>query len=260
MKRIQIFAKGNVDIHDSLHSSKVNNVVVWNGINTIIRNKYPGFTVRLKHETWTRSDALLGANGIVPFKLANRHLNLGSYPLNSQFSSLVFEAEPDLFVFSIQPDVMSNLMRHNIEDFLFFANDAASWTTVDRAWLSAEFTSAGYLTAEVSFDNFNAIISRIRAQSDAPILIYNLSSAIPGDIIHCYVGMEGSISSRIKKFNLKLTELSEQTGVSIVDVDALLAKFGANQLQIDTTHLTAGGYEIVAHEVVRILEDLAFFD
>ena len=108
--------------------------------------------------------------------------------------------------------------------------------------------------------NFTAIIEQIRTQSEAPILIYNMSPITPGEMIHCYQGIGETYSTRIRKFNLGLIELSEKTGVSIIDIDTLLARKGADALKLDTVHLTATGYRLVAEEVVRVLADLGLLD
>ena len=65
-----------------------------------------------------------------------------------------------------------------------------------------------------------------------------------------------TFATRIRRFNLGLADLSERTGVSIIDVDSLLARAGADRLKLDALHLTAEGYRLVAEEVVRVLEDL----
>ena len=57
-----------------------------------------------------------------------------------------------------------------------------------------------------------------------------------------------------------LIELSERTGVSIVDVESLLARKGADALKLDPVHLTPTGYRLVAEEVVRVLGDLGVLD
>jgi lysophospholipase L1-like esterase len=54
--------------------------------------------------------------------------------------------------------------------------------------------------------------------------------------------------------------LSEETGVSIVDVDTIVARHGADALKIDAMHLTPEGYKLVAREVVRVLDDLGLFE
>ncbi|MFI4933635.1 MAG: SGNH/GDSL hydrolase family protein [Caulobacterales bacterium] len=257
MSRLTIFAKGNLDVRDSLHALKLGDKLVWNGVNEILRARLPGSVARVRHETWTRSDALLEADGTIPPALAERSLALGAYPLASQFSQAVFEAEADAFVLSIQPDLASHLLRHRRDGFLFYPNDWRSWPQPDQAWLRESFVGAGFIEPSASMTNFARIVARIRARSSAPILIYNVSSVVPGEQIHAHDGMGDILSTRIRRFNLGLIELSQQTGVSIVDVDMIVARAGADRLKYDALHLTGEGCRAVAEEVVRVLDDLA---
>jgi len=256
MARLQIFAKGNVDVHDTLHSCRIGDRVMWNGVNAALRAHRPGVTARLKHETWTRSDAVLAAPGRPPPDLAERSLQLGAYPMESQFSTSLFDTDADVYVLSIQPDLATGLMRHKHHDYLFYPNNSAGWDETDRAWLRSEFTSTGRIDVADSTENMIRIVERIRERSESPILVFNASPIVPGDNTHCYSGVGETAATRIRQFNLRLVEVSDRTGVSIVDVDALIARHGADRLKIDTLHLTPEGYEIVAHEVVRILADL----
>ena len=133
------------------------------------------------------------------------------------------------------------------------------WPQADRDWIRADFDSAPALDLVRSMDNFVRIVERIRARTEAPILIYNVSSAVPGEQIHDYRGLEDSFSARIRQFNLGLIELSQKTGISVIDVDAILARAGADRLKLDAVHLNAEGCRLVAAEVVRVLEDLGLF-
>jgi hypothetical protein len=260
VKRLALFAKGNVDVHDSLHSCRIGGRLLWNGINDVLRAADMRVTVRLRHETWTRSDALLGACGAIPPDIASRDLPLGAYSAESQFSRAIFETPADAIVLSIQPDVMSGMMRHKAGDFLFYPSERASWTRADQDWLAREFEPVRALSVEASMRNFTALIEKIRAVSAAPILVYNLSPVIPGDHVHCYQGLDETLSTRIRKFNLALTALSEDTGISIIDVDTLVARGGADALKIDAAHLSGQGYALLAREVVRVLGDLGLLD
>ncbi len=259
-KRLTLFVKGNVDVHDSLHSCRVGGKLSWNGINEVLRGSHPGCLARIKHETWTRSDALLRSDGTVPKCVAERRLPLGSYPAESQFSHAIFDTCADAIILSIQPDLTTGLLKHKREGFLFYASERANWTADDRQWLASEFVPAAILQPEESMSHFTAIIERIRHRSPAPILIYNLSPVIPGEALHCYQGLDETYSTRIRKFNLGLIELSRKTGISIVDVESLLARKGAEALKLDAVHLTSEGYRFVAEEVVRILGDCGVLD
>lgn len=256
MSRLVVFAKGNLDVKDSLHSLIVGGKVLWNGVNEIVRSRFPETTIQVRHETWTRSDALLAATGNVPSEFGQKNLALGAYPLRSQFSRALFEATADVFVFSVMPDVATLLHQHKIGRHLFYAYDPEAWPAEDQQWLQDEFVEVPPLDAEQSMRNFGQIIDQIRARSGSPILVYNLSAVVPGEWVHSYEGLGETFAIRTKRFNLALTELSQRTGISIVDVDRILAGAGADRLKIDAVHLNADGCRLVAEEVVRILEDL----
>ncbi len=256
MKRLRLFVKGNVDVHDSLHSCRLGRELLWNGINTAFREKSLDITARLRHETWTRSDALLAAQGTVPDLLASRSLPLGAYPLASQFSRAVFEDACDAIVLSIQPDVTAGMLRHRHEGVLLYPNGLEQWSRDDVAWARTEFERAAPLDVSQSMANLHAIITQLQRRKTVPILIYNLSAIIPGETVYSYEGLDETLSERIKRFNLGLVDLSRQTGIAIIDVDRMVAEHGADALKRDPVHLTAAGYRLLAHEVVRVLEDV----
>ncbi len=256
MSRLTIFAKGNLDVRDSLHSQRLGGTLVWNAINEALRERAPSVTVRLKHETWNRSDALLAASGAAPAELLERNLPMGAFPPASQFSRALFETDADVFALSIQPDIFTRLARHRRDGFVFTPHNLGAWSPEQRAWLREACTVEDFLSVDASMANLARIVERIRERSQAPILIYNVSSVTPGEHVHSHQGLDELFSTRIRCFDLGLIELSRTTGISIIDVDTLLARAGADRLKIDTNHLNAEGSRLVAEEVVRVLEDL----
>ena len=259
-KRINLFLKGNLDLRDSLHSLRINGKVEWNGLNEIARERFSHIKFRLYHEIFTRSDALLRSRGEVPGELSDLDQNFGPYTLQSQFSDAIFDAKPDVFVLSLMPDVMTNMLVHQQGGYLLYPGDLRYWAGSNLAWLRKNFNISPPLSVAISMDNFTKIIEKCREHTDAPILIYNLSSVIPGESVHCYLGLEEALSTRIQSFNLALQELSRNTGISIVDVDRVVACHGASNLKIDALHLNAKGCRLVAEEVLRILEDIGCLD
>jgi hypothetical protein len=255
LKRLTLFAKGNVDVHDSLHSCRIGGEVRWNGINDVIRGR-ADVLVRLRHETWTRSDAVLEATGKIPAQIAERQLALGAYPAPSQFGTTLFDTNADAVVLSILGETATGLVRHNRDGFVFYPAEAERWSSTDRDWLKSDFTRSDLLDVATSMDNFRRIIDRIRMRTNVPILIYNVSSIIPGDTVHCFQGLGEIYSTRCRRFNLGLVDLSEETGISIIDVDTIIGRAGADKLKLDAMHLTPEGYRLVAEEVVRVLGDL----
>jgi hypothetical protein len=255
VKRLNLFAKGNVDVHDSLHSCRIGGQLRWNGINEVLRGRTDA-VVRLRHETWTRSDAVLEAGGTVPAEIGQRQLPLGSYPAPSQFSAALFETSADAIILSILGETATTLLKHNSAGFLFYPSETEKWPQADRDWLKSDFTRRDLLDVETSMRNFREIIVRIRGRTDVPILIYNVCSIIPGETVHCLQGLGETYSTRCRRFNLGLAELSEDTGISIIDVDSIIGRAGADRFKIDAMHLTPDGYRLIAEEVVRVLDDL----
>jgi hypothetical protein len=253
---VTLFIKGNLDVKDTLHSLTVDGTVVWNGINAILRKTHPGTVARLRHETWTRSDALLEATGIVPADLSDRDLPFGAYPLATQFSDALFKTDADAIILSLQPDITNLLVRHRRRSYLLYPGQREEWSAADQSWARRDFTGPELLDVETSMHNFAAIVARIRLRCDAPILVYNLSSVIPGDLVHCHEGLGEIFSTRIKRFNLGVAELSQRTGISVIDVDRIVACGGADHLKLDAVHLSGPGCRQVAAEVVRVLDDL----
>ena len=256
MQRIRIFLKGNLDLFDSLHSSRINNTLCWNGINDAEEIKHAKVRVQIKHEIFTRSDALLRLTGSIPQSIINRELALGSFSPKAQFSTNLFSTDADAYILSIQPDIAMSLVKHKNEGYLFHPAHLYRWTNNDVQWFEENFVAVKSLEPTESMQNLRAIIGRIREKSDAPILVYNTSSVIPGDQVHSYVGLTDSLSVRIQKFNLALIELSNQTGISIIDVNRILACHGVNHLKLDTWHLNPSALSLIANEVARILLEL----
>lgn len=259
MNRLTLFAKGNLDLRDTLHSLRPGGTLGWNGVNEIVRERHPGWTIRFRHETWSRSDALLEAAGVAPPDLTAHDLPLSSHPASSQFSTAVFGTDADAIVLSIQPDLMISLVRNRRHGYLLLPAGWPDWPVEHQAWIRDDFESLPALSVDRSMENFARIVERIRTHTQAPILIYNVSASVPGDQIHSHLGMEDSFSTRIRQFNLGLIELSQKTGISVIDVDAILARAGADRLKLDALHLNPEGCRLVAAEVVRVLEDLGLF-
>lgn len=259
MARLKVFAKGNLDVRDTLHSMRVGSELRWNGINEIVRARFPSTVVQVVHETWSRSDALLAATGDVPRELSERALPLGAFPLPAQFSRRAFEPGPDAIVLSVQPDITVTLARHRREGYLFHPAQSDSWTEADRRWLRDEFAFEGLLDVAASMRNFERIVARIREGTSAPILVYNVSAVVPGETVHCHLGLGDTLATRIRRFNLGLAELSQRTGISVIDVDRVVARAGADAAKVDAIHLTAAACRQVAEETVRVMDDLGVF-
>jgi hypothetical protein len=251
MARLTIFAKGNSDVADSLFFCS-DAGTSWGGINEALRARGGDVRVRLRHETFIRSDALVVAQGDVPPALAHLAFDW-PYTAADQFGTRFFDDAADAHVLSIQPDVTMKLLRHRASGALFYPGAPQKIVKDQMPWLRAECDMMPLLGADEALKSWKAVVARIRIRSAAPILFYNLSTVAPGDVLANYRGLAPTLTTRIKQFNLALIDLSAETGVFIVDVDRLSARYGADALKLDAVRLNAKGSRLVAEEVLRIL-------
>lgn len=256
MQRLTILAKGNADVAASLHMLREDGTVTWNGINEALRQRGEATRARVVHETMARSDAWLASSGEVPAALAQRELPLGAYPPAMQFSSRAWEAAADVVVLSIQPDVMNRLVRHRGDGHLLYPHDVDRWPEGERTSLGECYEPVPPLTPEQSMAGIEQIVVRLRQVGDPAILVFNMSPFVPGELLHSHAGIAETLGNRIRRFNLALCDLSRRTGISIVDVERILAGAGAERLKLDAVSFTAEGCRLVAEEVVRVLGEL----
>jgi len=260
---LRIFAKGNVDVRDSLHSSRVGGVLEWNGINEVLRTRHPDILARVRHETCTRLDliALPGETPQteVPAELARR-LPSGAHPIERQQRTAMFDAPADVVVLSVQSAATNALVRHRRDGWLLLPDDLESWPPESRAELARECEFAGLVPLETAMARLEQLVLAIEERLGAQVLVYNLSPITPGERTHCWLGAEDSLALRVRRFNLGLAELSARLGFSIVDVERIAACAGAERIKVDLMHLTAEGWRLIAEEVVRILEERGCLD
>ena len=253
MSRLTLFAKGNSDVFETLFACP-DRSTPWNGINDALRAMDAAARIRVRHETMTRSDALLATEGDVPSVLHGLVFD-PPYDIASQFSATVFDGRSHAIVLSIQPDVTVTLARHRATGALFMPAASPQAGTLQRDWIRRECDFAPLLTPEESLLNLERLVARLRLNAPVPILVYNMSSVVPGEAIDTYDGISEVLSVRIKRYNLMLIELSRRTGVIVVDVDRIAARHGADRLKLDGVRLNALGCRLVGEDVVILRGD-----
>lgn len=253
MRRLSIFAKGNADVRDSLHALVEDGAVTWNGLNAALALSGDGVRTRVIHETMTRTDAVIA----LPHKgpAAEADFPLGVFPVATQGATRLFDGGHDAVVLSIQADVMHPLARHRRDDSLLYPHGLRGWPAEARRRLMTEYAPVPALSPEASMAGFAAIVARIRAARDVPVLIFNLSPVLGWERLHSFHGLGETLGERIRRFNLALFDLSRAKDVSIVDVEAIVARGGVTAMKRDAVTLTAAGCRAVALEVRHILDE-----
>jgi lysophospholipase L1-like esterase len=260
LKRLNVLIKGNVDLHDSLLYARVNGRVQWNGLNALLSEMRVDVVGRVRQEACARWDRSGLEGDVIPALLAERKLDLGAFDLQSQFRSTMLSQPMDVLVLSVQCEVTNELRRHRRGGFAFLPALVDTWPAEARQWLEDEFDVVPRCTVEESMRNLGALVAKVREASKAPVLVYNMSSVLPGEHIDSYRGFEASMSTRIKEYNLALLRFSQHHDVFIVDVDHAVARAGADRLQLDFMHYYREGYRVIAAEVVRVLENRGLLD
>ena len=259
---LRIFARGNVDVRDSLLWSRVGGELQWNGVNEVLRVRHPGVVAKVRHETCARLDLLPlpGETLTAPPPEVVARLPSGAHPLDRQHRTALYDGPADAVVLSIQSAVTNALVRHRRDGWLLLPDELETWDEPSRAFLRRECENAGLAPLDATLERLERLIPAIEERLGAHVLVYNLSPILPGERVHCWLGAEDSLALRARRFNLALAELSARLGFSIVDVERICACAGAERIKVDLFHLTAEGWRLVAEEVVRILEERGWFD
>lgn len=261
-RMLRLFARGNVDVRDTLLWSKVGGVVEWNGINELLRTRRPGTLFKIRHETCARLDLLPLPGETLPAPPAEVACALpnGGHPIARQHTTSLFDDPYDVVVLSIQSAATNALVRHRRDGWLMLPDDLPSWDAASRAFLRDECENAGLIPLETAMQRLEALVLSIEERLGAHVLVFNLSPITPGERIHCWTGTADSLSLRTRRFNVALADLSAKLGFSIVDVDRVVACAGAEKTKVDLFHLNPTGWRLVADEVIHVLEERGAFD
>lgn len=104
-------------------------------------------------------------------------------------------------------------------------------------------------------------IRRIKSEVGAHIFVTNVSTLDPADPVFNYHGLtEQPWTLRGHRLNLMIIGVSHDEGVSIVDIDRVIAEAGGDGSVEAAARYTTTGCEAVVDEMVRIIEEYGFLD
>lgn len=142
--------------------------------------------------------------------------------------SKIVEASPDLLVLSVDVDL-------------------------DRPASEGE--------AERYYEDTLHVIRSIKEDPGSHIVVLNASTIDPGQLVSNYQRVtEEPGSLRAHKYDLAVVRLSFEEGISIVDVDRILAERGAAGHVLEFQGYSSIARDAIRAELVRIMEDYGFFD
>lgn len=255
MKRLNIFLKSNSLLRDALYGIPPNASIGWGGINSLFREFEWGVTARVQHETCAGFYAAAHAPIVIPNDILEYSQVFDYFSPNYQYSASIYNTKADAFIVSMQTDITARFAVHAASGHRFLLNKVRDWQGDAALWARCAFHSLPPLTADETMSQLRCLVRRLQDATDAPVLVANVSSIIPGDSVHAYAGLPETLSQRVRSFNHALVETAHELDISIVDIDRIVGWHGAKRMLIDPLHLTAEGCRYVAMEVVRILED-----
>ncbi len=106
-----------------------------------------------------------------------------------------------------------------------------------------------------------AIVDLIKEKLGAHVLVANASTIDPADATYNYFGLsEEPLPLRAHRLDHMLIGVSHDEGISIIDVDRLIAEIGAADNVTAAMTYSDEASAVIAAEVVRVLQDYGFFD
>ncbi len=109
--------------------------------------------------------------------------------------------------------------------------------------------------------DLRAIISAIKSKVGAHILVSSISTLDPADMMYTLHGQsEEPFTLQAQRLNLMLVGLSHEEGISIIDVDRIIAEVGGGESVTGPGRYNEKGAVAVLEEIVRILDDYGFMD
>lgn len=143
----------------------------------------------------------------------------------------VREFEPDLLVLGADADLLASA----------------------RAW--------GNGLAETFESNMLEVIRLVKRDLDSRVIMLSASSVVPNEAVSNYRGLdEQTRALETHRLNLATMHLSREEGISIVDVDRIMAELGGSEHVLGYLDYSPHACEAIASEFVRVIADYGFFD
>jgi hypothetical protein len=263
---LRIFLKGDRNLVDSLLSIQEGGQALDRGIRGLVEEKYPGrFKIEWVCEPFGRADLLLQQLERPGLPEELRRLGLAELDfIKTQFQSRLFEEESDIVVLSIGSEIAYPLWKHRRRGYLLCPplDWEEKWSVEQKKGFQEQFDPVGMTPVEIFKETYAQLINRIKERLNAHVLVFNCSSLDPGDLTHNYRQVEDTLALRIHRFNLALMQLSMSEGVSIIDVDRLIAelKGGGEKHVLEALRYSKEVYQTLCEEFLRVLADIGFFE
>jgi hypothetical protein len=259
-KPFRLFLKGGPDVAASLAGSqqtKANLLNEW-----VAGKQAAGASIEVHEEAGFPTAILLQVmSGMtLPQELVEQ--GLADEVIANQFSRKLFDQPADVIVLSILPDLLAETWQRNETGYLLAPPPdwQQKWSPAQRTWFESNFTRLGRCTVEQFREASARLVQRLQTEGRSQIVFFGVSSYDPVDKSHNYHSAGETLSLRAHRFNHELIQLSQDTGVIVLDVDRLLTVLGGEMHVKQIFSYSPQANKIVGLELLRIIEDLGYFD
>lgn len=103
-------------------------------------------------------------------------------------------------------------------------------------------------------------VAQLLKDTGTHLIVFNGSSFDANDTTTCYAGVDSTAALVIQQLNRALIELSVLDGLSIIDVDRIMAEIGGRSHVDRPLSYSPSACEVIREELVRVLDDYGFFE
>lgn len=263
-RRISVFLKGNEDLADALLAIGEGGQKLAKGLRQRVNEAYEGrFEVEVFQEPSGPSELLLASSSAS----SSEHYSLAA----SEGSPSVMELNPptrlfrhasDVIVFSLEPEITRPLWSHKKTGFRVSPHPGweREWPPDQKQSFSEHYEPQGLVPVERFRQGFARLVAEIKERLAAHIIVFNCFAFDPNDRTRSYFGVQDTPALRALKFNIALIDISTEEGISIVDVDRVLAELGGASHVTEAFRYSPRACELIRDEFFRVLQDIGFFE
>jgi hypothetical protein len=130
------------------------------------------------------------------------------------------------------------------------ADDVDTWASAPEA--------SGTAAATAWTEAMRSICGHLKARGSR-VFVCNASTVVPNDHCSSFRGVDETASVFTNRLDARLIELSVDEGLSIIDVDGMIAELGADQHVSGLLQYSPHALDAIRTDFVRILDDYGFF-
>jgi hypothetical protein len=182
--------------------------------------------------------------------------------LRDQFHNPFTGLEADIVVLSILPDIRQRAWRHRSEGYLLTLTEDQRESLIPKqaAWFDETFEGVGRIGKAGYQEAFGKVVRVLKKDLDAHVILFGCSSIDLDDLTHNHHDLPETLAYRAALFNTEAIRFSFLEGISIVDVDRLVAEIPGENKVPAVFQYSEPVNTAVLGEFFRIVDDIGFFE